>query len=53
MTKVSALSKNFYLMMLASIGVLATWFALMSSGSCFGAWFYQPKMPTSLIRKDE
>ena len=53
MTKLSGMSRNFNLAMLASLGVLATWFAMMSTSSCFGFLTYQPKMPMSLIKKDE
>ena len=52
MTKIQTLTKTFYLMLLVSIGAIATWFAMMSTGSCLGWWAYQPKMPNSLIEKD-
>lgn len=52
MTKVSALSRKLYLAMLALMGVLATWFAMMSTSSCTVLFLHQPKMPLSLIKKD-
>ena len=52
MTKLQTLTKTFYLQVLASIGAVAAWFALMSTGSCSGWWIYQPKMPESLVEKD-
>lgn len=52
MSKVTSLTKSLYLMMLASLGMLATWFAMMSANSCWFAFTYQPKMPASLIKKD-
>ena len=53
MSNLTAMTKNLYLMMLASIGVFATWFALMSTSSCSFFWAYQSQIPTSLIKRDE
>lgn len=52
MTKLSAVTEKFYLVVLASIGAMATWFALMSTSSS-GIWLpYQPKLPNCLIKRD-
>lgn len=52
MSKLNSLTKDLYLMILASIGAIATWFALMSTNSCTFYWAYQVKMPESLIKRD-
>ncbi len=53
MTNLLTLTRNFYLLMLSSLAVFATWFAMMSSNACWTISFYQPKMPASLIIRDE
>lgn len=52
MSKINSLTRDLYMMILASIGAIATWFALISTASSSSFWFYQVKMPASLIKKD-
>jgi cyclic lactone autoinducer peptide len=53
MTKLSVMSRNFYLAMLASLSVSAIWFAMMATSSSGFFFPYQPKIPNVLIKKDE
>lgn len=52
MKNLSVLSKNVYLALLAGVGTIAALFAMASTSSCSAFWFYQPKMPASLIKED-
>lgn len=53
MTNLRVMSRNFIITALASFGMLATWFAMMSTSSCGTFFMYQPKMPTTLIKRDD
>jgi len=53
MTAINSVVKESYIKMLSAIGAAATFFALMSvSSSTPWVVIYEPKMPSSLIKKD-
>ncbi|MGE5328336.1 MAG: cyclic lactone autoinducer peptide [Deltaproteobacteria bacterium] len=52
MSAINNLVRDNYLRILSAIGITATWFAMMSSGTCTGWFIYQEEIPQSIIKHD-